>query len=52
MNRLSTQKQESIISGLIEGCSIRSVERMTDTHRDTITRLMIRTGGSCAEMMK
>ena len=51
MNKLSSQKQEAIVSGLIEGCSIRSVERMTDTHRDTITRLMIRVGGSCAEMM-
>lgn len=51
MNRLSTDKQIQVISGLIEGCSIRSVERMSGVHRDTILRLMVRVGGSCAEMM-
>lgn len=32
-------RQVAIISALVEGCSIRSTERMTDTHRDTIMRL-------------
>lgn len=51
MNRLSEDKQIQIVAALVEGNSIRSIERMTDTHRDTITRLMIRVGGSCGEMM-
>jgi IS1 family transposase len=51
MNKLPSAKQESVIAALVEGSSIRSVERMTGVHRDTITRLMIRVGGSCGEMM-
>ncbi len=51
MNRLSMARQAQIISGLVEGNSIRSMERMTDTHRDTIMRLMVRTGVGCARIM-
>jgi hypothetical protein len=36
MNILSRDKQIAVISALTEGCSIRSVERLTDIHRDTI----------------
>lgn len=50
-NVLKREKQEQVIAALVEGSSIRSTERMTGVHRDTITRLMIRVGGSCAEMM-
>ncbi len=28
---------------LVDGCSIRSIERMTGVHRDTIIRLLIKT---------
>jgi hypothetical protein len=35
-NILSTEKQVAIISGLAEGSSIRSLERITGVHRDTI----------------
>lgn len=51
MNRLSLTRQTQIISGLVEGNSIRSVERMTNTHRDTIMRLMVRVGNGCARIM-
>ena len=51
MNRLSKDKQIQVIAALVEGNSIRSVERMTGAHRDTITRLMVRVGGTCYEMM-
>lgn len=51
MNRLSKDKQIQVISALVEGNSVRSVERMADVHRDTILRLMVRVGGGCAEMM-
>lgn len=44
MNRLDIETQTTIISALVEGASIRSIERMTGVHRDTIIRLMVRIG--------
>ena len=38
MNVLPIERQIQAIAALTEGCSIRSVERLTDTHRDTIGR--------------
>ena len=35
---------------LVEGMSIRSVERITGTHRDTIIRLMVRIGKGCEKL--
>ena len=52
MNRLSPQKQESAIHMLLEGCSIRSVERMTGIHRDIIMRLMVRARHHCDELSR
>lgn len=51
MNKLSMDKQISVIGGLVEGCSIRSIERMTGIHRDTIMRLSVRVGEGCARIM-
>lgn len=51
MNRLKTEKQLTILSALVEGNSIRSVERMTGVHRDTIMRLLVRTGKLCQDFM-
>ena len=51
MNKLSPEKQSLIISALVEGNSIRSVERMTGSHRDTIMRLGVRVGEACTAMM-
>jgi IS1 family transposase len=49
-------KQVQVISALVEGCSIRSVERMHGVHRDTVMRLGARVGEGCAilldEMMR
>jgi IS1 family transposase len=39
------------VAALVEGTSIRSVERMTGIHRDTIMRLMVRTGQNCEALM-
>ena len=50
-NVLSTDKQIAAISALAEGSSIRSVERMTGVHRDTIMRLGVRVGEGCARLM-
>ena len=51
MNKLKTKKQETAITGLVEGCSIRSVERMTGIHRDTIMRLLLKVGAGCEKLM-
>ncbi len=48
MNILPLDKQIQIVSALVEGCSIRATERLTDTHRDTIMRLGLRIGEGCA----
>jgi transposase-like protein len=50
MNRLSLGRRTQIINCLVEGNSIRSTERMTDTHRDTIMRLMVEVGKGCAKL--
>lgn len=50
MNRLSLVRRTQIINCLVEGSSIRSTERMTDTHRDTICRLLVEVGNGCAAL--
>ena len=50
-NILNTDKQIAIIAALAEGSSIRSIERMTGVHRDTIMRLGVRVGRGCTAMM-
>jgi IS1 family transposase len=50
-NVLSTDKQIAIIGALAEGSSIRSIERITGVHRDTIMRLGVRTGKGCARLL-
>jgi hypothetical protein len=50
-NNLPTEKQVAIISALAEGSSIRSIERITGVHRDTIVRLGVRVGKGCASLL-
>ncbi|MEP9388954.1 transposase [Mesorhizobium sp. KR9-304] len=50
MNILPQDRQVAVISALIEGCSIRATERMTETHRDTVMRLGARIGRGCAAL--
>lgn len=50
-NVLNTDKQITIIGALTEGSSIRSIERITGVHRDTIMRLGVKVGQSCAKML-
>ena len=50
MNRLPLARRTQVINCLVEGNSIRSTERMTDTHRDTIMRLMVEVGTGCAKL--
>ena len=50
-NILNPEKQAVVIRALAEGNSIRSVERMTGVHRDTVMRLGVRVGEGCAKVM-
>jgi IS1 family transposase len=50
-NVLNTDKQIAIIAALSEGSSIRSIERMTGVHRDTIMRLGVKVGQGCTALM-
>src|SRR6185437_11247927 len=51
MNQLSMDRQVQVIAALVEGNSIRSVERMAGIHRDTIMRLMVRIGQGCDQLL-
>ena len=50
-NHLSKDQQIAITAALAEGNSIRSIERMTGVHRDTIMRLGVRVGQGCARLL-
>ena len=50
-NTLHNDKRVAIISALAEGSSIRSIERITGVHRDTIMRLGVRVGQGCAGLL-
>jgi hypothetical protein len=51
MNRLNLDRRTQIVSALVEGNSIRSTERMTGVHRDTIMRLLVEVDTGCAALM-
>jgi IS1 family transposase len=50
-NVLNTDKKIAVIGALAEGSSIRSIERITGVHRDTIMRLGVKVGQGCASVM-
>lgn len=52
MNKLKSDMQKMILNLLVEGNSIRGIERITGVHRDTIMRLMLRIGDNCQKFMK
>jgi hypothetical protein len=51
MNRTSLARRIQVISALVEGNSIRSTERMTSTHRETIMRLLVEVVDGCERLM-
>lgn len=51
MNALKLEKKKQILNALVEGNSIRSTERMTGCHRDTITRLLVEMGSKCESLL-
>src|SRR5438046_1435290 len=50
-NILPIEKQITCIGALAEGASIRSIERLTGVHGDTIGRLAVRVGEACGKIM-
>jgi IS1 family transposase len=50
-NELKTEKKTLAVSMLAEGNSIRSIERVTGVHRDTIMRLGVRVGEGCQRIL-
>src|SRR5438309_12088044 len=51
MNKLDTTKRAQIVSAIVEGCSIRSIVRMTGASKNTIAKLLVELGAACAEYM-
>lgn len=50
-NVLPRDKQAAVILAIVEGVSVRSIERMTGVHRDTIVRLMVKVGQACEALL-
>lgn len=50
--RLLLDKATNILQLLVEGMSVRSVERVKGVHRDTILRLLVLAGERCQRLME
>lgn len=51
MNKLDTAKRSQIVSALVEGCSIRSIVRMTGASKNTIAKLLVELGAACSNYL-
>lgn len=51
MNVLSKEKQIAVLSMLVEGCSVRAIERMTGVQKKTTCRLLARVGEHCKAVL-
>jgi len=51
MYTLGVEEKVRVIGALVEGNSIRSIERMTGIHRDTIMRLLLVVGDRCGQIL-
>ena len=49
--RLPVEKALSIIRQFVEGCSVRTIERITEVHRDTILRALVLAGERSEKLM-
>jgi transposase-like protein/IS1 family transposase len=50
--RLPIDRAVDVLKLLLEGMSVRSVERVTGVHRDTILRLLVLAGERCGRLME
>ncbi|MGA7412496.1 MAG: IS1 family transposase [Bryobacteraceae bacterium] len=51
MNNLDKAKRTQVVSAIVEGCSIRSIVRMTGVSKNTVTKLLIELGAACSKYM-
>src|ERR1035437_9578951 len=51
MNKLDTEKRARIVAALVEGCSIRSIVRMTGASKNTIAKLLVELGAACTDYL-
>lgn len=51
MNILKPHRKIAILSGLLEGCSARSVSRMTGSHLETVLKVLVETGSHCQQIL-
>jgi transposase-like protein/IS1 family transposase len=49
---LPTEKITQIVRLLVEGCSVRSIERITGIHRDTILNVLVLVGDRCERLLE
>jgi IS1 family transposase len=50
-NILSREKQVAVIRCLVEGCSVRSTERLVGVSRETVLSLLVRVGEGCVTLL-
>ncbi len=50
-NHKKPERQLQIVTMLVEGNSIRSIERMAGSHRDSVMRHLVRVGNHCQAIM-
>ena len=48
---LTREESLSVLHLLVEGNSLRSIQRLTGVHRDTVARLMVRVGARLRDVM-
>jgi IS1 family transposase len=51
MNKLDTARRAQIVSAIVEGCSIRSIVRMTGASKNTVAKLLVELGNACSNYM-
>src|SRR5450631_2455907 len=51
MNKLDTAKRTQIVAAIVEGCSIRSIVRMTGASKNTVAKLLVELGTACSNYM-
>jgi transposase-like protein/IS1 family transposase len=49
---LSVKKAASMLQMMMEGLSIRSIERLTGVHHDTILKLLVQAGAQCERLLQ
>ena len=51
MNILKPERKLAILTGLVEGCSARSISRMTGAHLETVLKVLVETGQHCQHLL-